>query len=290
MMLPVTRFEDIAAMGWGERRAVDLKVTYSGTEFAQRVEIAKDIAAFANGVGGVILVGAKEVVGSEPLWIGLAEDHCATLKHEFECAARDRCRPAVLVDALPLFGPQGKRLLAVSVFPASLGVVGVVFRKSEFGIIPKDDPRSALPEDFYSFPMRAAGSLPHALRPESFGMLANDTVRRVAALLQQVPVNEREQMFLQVANWQVGEAQDKRLDLKLSDVDLITNSVVVEVRVNQAFDLVQRLGKQITEWRKLVLPIDAFQTVWKEGRYWVVLAPKLFLEMSGSSDATWRLE
>src|SRR5687767_2893109 len=66
--------------------------------FSTPYEFAKDIAAFANSLGGTILVGGIEQNGVVAHYKDLARDTCAKARRSYEDAARDWCFVTPTVD------------------------------------------------------------------------------------------------------------------------------------------------------------------------------------------------
>ena len=78
-----------------ERIWFDLKATYS---LDSQAEMAKDVAAFANALGGAIIVGATEGVTGPDYSRPLGIDHAAKIEDALDKAVRDLCRPSPTVD------------------------------------------------------------------------------------------------------------------------------------------------------------------------------------------------
>jgi len=80
-----------------ETLQLDFKVT---VEDADRLEMALDVAAFANTLGGTILIGAAEKPGHQRLgrYLPLEERTAADLGRAYDEAIRDRCSPKPLAE------------------------------------------------------------------------------------------------------------------------------------------------------------------------------------------------
>ena len=63
-------------------------------------ELAKDIAAFANHLGGVLLLGAYERSDGRPNFGGLAPDEVTKLIVAYHDAALKRCQPPVVISCV----------------------------------------------------------------------------------------------------------------------------------------------------------------------------------------------
>jgi hypothetical protein len=142
-------------------------------------ELAKDIAAFANHLGGVLLVGAKEQPDGLPKLHGLPPAKVAKLKHAYEMAARDKCRPAALVTCEVIPWDGGRKMLAVNVSAYTGGLVGAQF----YALSKAKKPE---PANAWQFPMRVAKHNP-PLPLEQAIMHMSILARRVAILLASIP-------------------------------------------------------------------------------------------------------
>jgi predicted HTH transcriptional regulator len=112
-------------------------------------ELAKDVSAFANGLGGVILVGA--VGDGERLgrYKPLSDTEASTAHRSYDQAIRDRCRP------LPTYSIEhlrhdGGTVVAVNVEPYLGALVGVEVKNGEA----KCGAKGKQPEGLFFFPRR----------------------------------------------------------------------------------------------------------------------------------------
>lgn len=149
-----------------ERLWFDLKETYAP---GKRAEMAKDVAAFANGEGGVLIVGAKEGPTEPDYSSPLAAAYAAKVEEDFDLAVRDFCRPtpAVHVRAIPVPAAHGKVILVVNVEPFI------------------DQPVAARHEadkDMWRFPIRVGRNTEYIL-PEQLPLYMNSKARRAKLLL-----------------------------------------------------------------------------------------------------------
>src|SRR5262249_28595830 len=92
------------------------------------MELAKDAAAFANHVGGVIVVGAFEQPDGFPSLRGLPSDELDRVREAYEKAARDWCCPSPLVTCVRLALANGAEFLAVNVEAYAGGPLGAAVR------------------------------------------------------------------------------------------------------------------------------------------------------------------
>ena len=77
-----------------ERAVMDFK-DYRAHRAWKQFEYAKDIAAFANLVGGTLVIGARED-GHLREYVGLTDDEASTVRQAFSDAVADRCMPRLL--------------------------------------------------------------------------------------------------------------------------------------------------------------------------------------------------
>jgi hypothetical protein len=106
---------------------------------------AKDVAAFANHLGGTLLIGAKETAGVVGEYEPLDESTANSIQKGFSQAVRERCSPRPLVNFARV--PCGVGwVLAVNVWPYIGQVVGVRVKA--------DKTADGFGDDAYAFPMR----------------------------------------------------------------------------------------------------------------------------------------
>lgn len=170
----------IPPLGTNESDVLDFKATVKakdgGTKSADRFELAKDVSALANTLGGTVLVGAcggstlsalRGFDDSEATWIG----------REYEEAARDRCEPAPSF-SVELIVHEGKTLVAVHVLPSPFPV-SVRVRAD------KDD---GYGDSAWVFFHRVA-SQTKPMTPQVAAMMTTE-IRRIAILLRSIPAND----------------------------------------------------------------------------------------------------
>jgi hypothetical protein len=131
--------------------------------------LAKDLAAFANAQGGVILLGAYEVNGSLSLLRGMPADEVRIVRDAYSDAAKDFCRPSPVHNAVVLPYTDGS-LVAVNVWPFPGQAVGV--RLDSGG-------------EHWCFPVRRGIDTPY-LTPEQLPMLMLPELRRKLSLLRSI--------------------------------------------------------------------------------------------------------
>ncbi len=143
-------------------------------------ELAKDVAALANHVGGVLLVGAFENPATRcPNLAGLAPDRIADIRRAYEHIARDRCRPSPVAVPHVIPWKDGREMLAVNVEAYPNALVGAQF----YTLNGSGEPEGANAWQFY---VRVDDdNVP--LTPEVMPMYMNAHVRRVLVLLESIP-------------------------------------------------------------------------------------------------------
>lgn len=225
---------------------------------AKSWEHAKDIAAFANALGGVLLVGADDSTG-QLVYPGIAGQTVNEIKAIYEGAAQ-LCSPSPVVDVIPIpLGPT-KNVVAVSVEPYLDQLVGAPAKI-------KDDAGSpGIQKDAWVFPIRRA-SQTRWIKPENFAMYMNKDVRRAVLLLAKIPAEARQQVVVHfhVNKTSMTEALGMaEMTLSIGDVSPDANFV----------ELVHRDG---SFFRRCRVPLTDVQDVWefKHERWSIRLAGRL---------------
>jgi hypothetical protein len=140
-------------------------------------EHAKDIAAFANSVGGVLLVGADNTTDPTVLkYPGLAPSQTVADVATIYEKAGAMCSPAQNVEAVPMKGPGGVDLVAINVDPSVQQVVG-----------------SPGNSRLWRFPIRR-GSQTDDIAPEDLAMYMNQQVRRAYLMVSAIPAEGRKEV------------------------------------------------------------------------------------------------
>jgi hypothetical protein len=160
-----------------ERPVMDWKAKPATFSF----ESAKDIAAFANHLGGTLLIGAHEEQGQLKAYVGMTPEDAAACRDYYSKAVSDRCQPRPAIDFEEYAHPSdlAKRIVAVNVQP-SLNLVGVkvaAHKQSE-----------GWGGDSYVFPVRS-GTDARYLEPGQLPMFMTPQIRRNAVMLARIPSN-----------------------------------------------------------------------------------------------------
>lgn len=182
--VPLTSLDELPAVDSViERTTLDLKVKPAPNAF----EKAKDVTAFANHVGGTLIVGAHEVDGRLAAYVGL--DDAGSVRDAYSKAVAELCQPHPLVDfqdfAVP--GSVTKRVVAVNIWP-SLNLVGVKVLSH-----PNANGYGGVS---FVYPVRS-GTDASYLEPNQLAMYMTPAVRRVVVMLSRVPKGAR----LRIKTW-----------------------------------------------------------------------------------------
>lgn len=158
-----------------ERAVMDWKVVPAATEFHK----AKDVAAFANHLGGTLLLGAAEANGQLAAYVGLSVADAGAVRAAFSKAVANRCNPFPLIDFDEFEDPgdSTRRIVAVHVWP-SLLLIGVKVMAHK--------PTEGWGDSSYVFPVRT-GTDADFLQPDQLAMYMTPEVRRIAVLLSRIP-------------------------------------------------------------------------------------------------------
>ncbi len=177
-----------------EKTVLDLKETCDLTRPTHAYELAKDMAAFANALGGTVLIGASErsdpvgrKTGRIEAFVPLADAH-AVMKAA-TLAARDLCRPGIVVEpetfkltideqativGKPL--PHDATLVALNIHPLIASPTGVVACDADGNRVPHA----------FRFPLRFIEGTKW-LAPEELAFHMNSHERRMYLLLAPLP-------------------------------------------------------------------------------------------------------
>lgn len=182
--------------------------------FADKAKIsehAKDLAAFANSVGGTLLVGADNESNPTLLnYPGIRGQTAAEVRSIYEQAGM-LCSPTLIVDTIPI-SAGGVQLVAVNVDPFIDQLVG-----------------APAPNDGWRFPVRRA-SQTDFVTPENIPMYIHRQARRSYLLLTSIPVTERRDVtiyFPRVANGMTGALDTSHQLLTLESVPQDRNHIVL---------------------------------------------------------------
>jgi Putative DNA-binding domain len=205
-------------------------------------ELAKDVAALANSAGGTIVVGAFENGGRLGVYKPMDRQRAGHVKDAYERALRDLCSPAPVINVylIPYEPPDGL-LVAVNVLAFPVGPVGILWEKSG---------------QAYSFPLRT-GTHTQWLRPEQLSMLMIPELRRVAILIDAIPLEERGSVL--VSGPTRGDPSNPyNILVRVEDVDIAGNRL--------AMTYLDPGGH-----KPFLVPLDEVQTVWRSSDAWRIV-------------------
>src|SRR5262245_14421001 len=169
---PITSADDLPKPGVVlEHLHLDFKA-YKGARPLDR-EMAKDVAAFANAHGGVVLIGATHDDGFLWEYSPLDQEPAREVADDHRRAVQRYCKPHAVVDvrAIPI---DGGLVVAVNVPPYPAPPIGV---------------RSEEKHDAWLFPARR-GDHTHFLLPEELATLMDPVYRRRVLQVQGIPKRE----------------------------------------------------------------------------------------------------
>ena len=257
MFIPRLTCNDLAKLlVSNETLQLDFKRT---VQEASSYERAKDVAAFANNLGGTILVGAVEDRRNRRLgkYEPLDKRTAAEIATAYENAVRDLCYPNPVVDVRRIeTGPPTKSfgfIVSVNVWPFPAQPVGVAAGSAT----------SRGSHSHFSFPWRS-GEGTIFLTPDQLPMFTAD-VRRLVVLLSSIPVDKRASITL------LYFAKDTGLPAEPMRVELVFDLKSIAIRNTVEF-------KAIPSEEHFTIPMDAIDHVWEEAvlRTWVVSTSGFF--------------
>lgn len=226
-----------------ESFALDFKAEHT----TNTAEHAKDMAAFANVLGGTILVGVAEKADSyERRLLPLADAQQAA--RDYEDAARDLLAPTPFVDAVVVRFPADttRALVAINVEPFPGQLVGAKLPNTQA----------------WRFPIRAAGRHTAFLDPVHMMIHSNPKTRKAAILLGSIPPTERKPMLVQVMERYEMEIEangEEVLDGELLEVDPAKNTVSLSAFLRDRSEIV-----------RVLVPLEDVEAVWKSVGGWSV--------------------
>lgn len=212
-----------------EKSDLDFK---SFADERQPWEHAKDIAAFANALGGVLLVGADDN-GGQLVYRGIQGQSVPDVKRIYEGAAQ-LCSPTPVVNVVPVEHAPGVVVVAVNVDPyVDQAVAAPASTRDQTGRLCKHDTA-------WGFPIRRA-SQTDWIKPEALPMYMNREIRRAVLLLARVPTRTKVKVHfhkprdIDGRHWD-GIVQIGSTALEIDDVSVELNRVrFVERRGSENF-------------------------------------------------------
>jgi hypothetical protein len=239
--VPITNAAQLPSEGAGyEHALLDLKERSESTTAFHK---AKDVAAFANHLGGTLLVGAKEQNGRVRAYCPLTEKALNAAQAEFSQAIRDRCSPSPVANIARIACGDGF-VLAINVDPHLTALVGVR--------ISAHKPSEGYGGDSYVFPVRTVSDTV-CLTPEQVPMFIQPAIRRAVVLLQSIP--DGAQILIRCRNFRSGNVEE------------LTG--IIGVEVDESKNVARFKFDQTVALRQF--PLDLIVSVYEEGNHWTVL-------------------
>lgn len=213
---------------------------------AKTFHLAKDVAAFANHLGGNLLIGMPENNGVLMPPVPLTAQESATTRDAFSKAVQQRCLPVPLFDFGEYQVGNGV-VLAVVVYPYVGQVIGVRAKA--------DAAQGGYGGDAFAFPVRV-GSDSKFLQPEQLAMLMLPDYRRVVVALGAMKGGDI--VHLHGAD---GAGQPTAAVGAFSSCDVLTNTLTIGPPPAAG---AERRALQ----RSVQVPIDYVATAWKAADGW----------------------
>lgn len=200
--------------------------------------MAKDVAAFANALGGALIVGATEGPTEPDYTSPLAATYAEKMALEFDQAVRDYCRPSPIVHVRVIPAPDapGKVVLVVNIEPAVDQPIAA---------------RHATDQHAWRFPIRF-GRDTEFLFPEQLPLHMNSKARRAKLLLlRALAAGGDIDLFCVPRGSSKHNSLQGRDAFKLDQVDADGGGGVL------LRDITGALGHQ-----SIVIPLDDVEAVW----------------------------
>ncbi len=175
-------------------------------------EMAKDVASFANHLGGTLLIGAAERAGQLAAYVGLDPAMAGRVRDSYSKAVADRCQPRPFLDfeEYEVPGDAMKRVVAINVSPSLLLVgVRVAANKQSEG----------WGGDVYAYPVRS-GTDARYLEPSELAMYMTPSIRRTAVLFSRIPSGAEVRVVEEIRD-AVKQTETYRFGAVLEDENLV---------------------------------------------------------------------
>ena len=223
--LPLENFER-------EGLSLDVKGKHPGKY--KPVDLAEQIAAFANTLGGCILIGANEQAGGTYVYDVMEEDMADAARVRYEHAGRDFCSPNPILESVVIQRVPGF-VTAINVWPFPGQAIGV-----RHG--PPDKPA-------WLFPFRV-GTQTKFLSAEQLPMIMLPELRKPAILLSQIVAGES----VQIQNQGGGQV----VNAAFHEIQLQTGTFTIQIPPHPASRPMGGGAMQIA-----TIPLEAVYLVWK---------------------------
>jgi hypothetical protein len=241
-----------------ERTVFDLKRTYDLSDLKTVFEIAKDIVAFANNVGGTILVGGVEGSGDKKGRAVHFQTVASAPLLEAVQKAIAMCRPVPVVtpEVIKLTEQDQQIVLgtpAPAAAPVELVALNVPPMLSTPVGAPVCDSAGKRVEHAYRFPIRRIEGT-EWLRPEELVFYMNSRERQILLQLEGIPAAERDVVNL----WSVSPnegGRELRKQVALVGVDSANLVLTLEKRAGEVTPVVARI------------PLAFVRAVWRDEQW-----------------------
>lgn len=233
----IRRPADLPTVGTAyEREYLDFKTTYVRSS---TYEIAKDVAAFANVLGGVVLVGAEEENDRLKGYVPLTRADADKVMRLANGAVKDRCSPAPPCEIEPI-ECDGGIVVAINVHAVAGQPVGVKVPKVR-----------GVSEFAFTFPVRVRTGTDY-LRPDQLASLMLPEQKHAAICLAAIPEKDRTSIRFE---YRVGTSEATNPGTFTGEIDVRTLLAKFDVKNgNQVF--------------ALDLPLQAIKVVQPLGGTW----------------------
>jgi len=259
---PILDASDLPSLGAKrEDLTCDFKATVATWTPAR---LAEAVAAFANGSGGTILIGATEDPSTNALqgWVPLTEQEAKTMRDAVNNAVVARCAPPPVIEPVVLDRGGGEFAVAVNVWSYPLLPVGVSVQ-SEPTEWTNDSKKPQIKA--WVFPVRVGVETKH-FTPEHAAMLMLPSVRRILALLDSVPDGSSLIAHYTIPNPNPGGSlQHFKVMLKKKSVEPLSNVATFQIEIG---GVVATASNQFSVGTTLEVPLDEIETLWREQGGW----------------------
>ena len=224
-----------------ETYALDFKAQHK----KDPAEHAKDMAAFANAYGGVLLVGVSEKADNYERCL-LPVGDAKQVAKDYEDAARDLLAPRPLIDPSVVLFPsdETRAIVAINVDAFAGQLVGARLPNTEG----------------WRFPMRTTSRHTTYVDPEKAMIYADPRTRKAAILLSQVPAGEPLRVQ---ARELIGTDRGRAVRIfegELQSYERESNTVSFIVRVPD------KVNNSVT----IRAPLEDVEAVWRGEKVWAV--------------------
>jgi hypothetical protein len=222
------------------REGLALDVKGKDLRSYKQVDLAEQVAAYANVTGGVILVGANEQPGGTAKYDPMTEADANANRTRYEQAAKEYCSPNPLVEPAVL-ARDGGFVVAINVWPFPGQAIGVRTGTKD--------------KQSFIFPFRIATQTKF-LEAEQLPMLMLSDIRKNAIVLDQIPANTQVQI--------IDYDGAKQLFLIFVEVLPERNCFVLDGQGSgKGLGAIQTL-------KDIRLPLDIVNLVWNERGAWKI--------------------